>query len=71
MCARLKTEGKEVPKKISVEDRNKVVRRFWNQEPDEVQQALKDEIERDHKAAMHEYEEKMKNVPEVGKMYTW
>lgn len=70
-CEKLKAEGKEVPTKIGVEDRNAVVRRFWQRESKEFQDAIKADLEEAHKAKMAEYKEKMKTVPEVGKQYTW
>lgn len=70
-CTKLKAEGKEVPSRIGVEDRNAVVRRFWQQEPKELQDAIKADVEEMHKVKLAQYKEKMKNAPEIGKQYTW
>lgn len=70
-CEKLKAEGKEVPTKIGVEDRNAVVRRLWQNESRDFQDTIKADVEQLHKEKMREYKEKMKNIPQLGKQYTW
>lgn len=68
---RLRLEGKPVPEATGVEERNAIVRRFWEQEMTELQEAIKSDVTEEHKEALKEYKEKMNTVPKMGKMYTW
>lgn len=70
-CAKLKAEGKEVPTKIGVHERNAVVRRLWQTETQAFRDAIKADVEETYQEKMKEYEEKMKNIPQLGKQYTW
>lgn len=70
-CLRIEEEGKERPTKVPVEARNAVIRRCWAQESSELQAEIQADVEAEHREEMKKYHEKMNDLPNIGKMYTW
>lgn len=70
-CAQLMAQGKELPTKVGVAERNAVVRRCWAEESKELQDEIKADLEAEHKQALLEYKQKMTDIPNAGRTYTW